>query len=52
MSCDARYGQFLVKKECREAVMGMPTSRQGVEVEWAVNHIGQEYTLPMTISNS
>lgn len=50
INCDARYGQFLKTKDCRLATIAMPRSREGEEVDWAVNHIGRDhhFNLPLT----
>lgn len=49
MNCDARYGADLKTKDCKWAVASMPRAREGAEAEWAVNHQGAQYTLPMTL---
>lgn len=53
MNCDARYGQHIKVRDCKLATIPMPRSREGAEVEWAVNHQGQnsQYNLPVTFRN-
>ena len=49
-NCDPRYGQELVRKDCKAAVLKMPWARENAEVDWAVNFIGQEYRLPVSFN--
>ena len=53
INCDARYGQFLKMKDCRLATVPMPRSREGAEVDWAVNHQGRDhqFNLPVTFKS-
>lgn len=52
MNCDERYAKELDPQDCKFAIAAMPSSQEGVEVEWAVNQKVAQYSLPMTIVNS
>ena len=47
--CVPEFGRELTKRDCKEAVKNMPWTRQGVDVDWAVNFRAQEYNLPMSV---
>lgn len=49
-NCDPRYGQELVKADCKAAVLTMPWARQNLERDFAVNFVAREYNLPMSFN--
>jgi len=49
-NCDPRYGQELVKKDCKAAVMTMPWARENAQLDWGVNIQTRGYDLPMSFN--